>query len=390
MNIDFSFGVRTDSFSSVYPALNHHILNFGSKRNSRNGVVNEIMDFKTQLTNPYRRCVGGCCRDINIFFLLAEAMWIAAGRNDVEFLSIFNERMRDFSDDGVVFHAPYGWRLRHWGVPTESSMFIKKDGFDQVANAIRILSRDPDSRQVVMSIWNPDIDLGYKTKDLPCNDMVMLKIRDGRLITTIANRSNDLHWGLPTNIFQFSFLTELMSLALGVKLGTQTHNSQSLHVYEWNEIAKTMERCFTSGDVFNLYSDSVGGSERYIDFKFDHDVSVNRLREIDNVLNIIINNILYIHRGGVENEDEIMIVKDSSFYLYDVYQYLKIYIYYKMNLQSSENKNALRIDCLSKISSIAPHNALCFGKTWDVSILAKNFFVKRIGDKVNFEYLGKL
>ena len=270
-------------------------------------------------------------------------------------------------------------------------MVIKKDGFDQVANAIRILSQDPDSRQVVMSIWNPDIDLGYKTKDLPCNDMVMLKIRDGRLITTIANRSNDLHWGLPTNIFQFSFLTELMSLALGVKLGTQTHNSQSLHVYEWNEIAKTMEKCFTSGDVFNLYSDNVGGAARHIDFKFSHEVAVNRFREIDNVLNIIINNLLHIHRGGVENENEIMIVKDSSSYLYDVYQYLKIYIYYKMNLNSSEDKNSLRFDCFNRIYKIDTSlSSLGKTRTWDVSILAKNFFVKRIGARVNFDYLGKL
>ena len=81
-------------------------------------------------------------------------------------------------------------------------------------------------------------------KDIPCNDIVMLKIREGKLITTIGNRSNDLHLGLPTNIFQFSFLTELIAGALGVELGTQTHNSQSLHVYSWNKSAEVMDKIF--------------------------------------------------------------------------------------------------------------------------------------------------
>ena len=71
-----------------------------------------------------------------------------------------------------------------------------------------------------MSIWNTDFDLGTQTKDIPCNDLVMLKIRNGKMVTTIQNRSNDLHLGLPTNVFQFSFLTEMMAGCLGIELGT--------------------------------------------------------------------------------------------------------------------------------------------------------------------------
>ena len=237
------------SFAAVYPVINRYILQYCDLQDSRGGKVRELLDVKTIVTNPYRRCVGGFGRNINIFFLLAEAMWIAAGHKDVEFLTIFNKRMAEFSDDGVVFHAPYGWRLRHWGVPSEGCAV--NQGLDQVTAAVRFLAEDPDTRQVVMSIWNPDLDLGAVTKDKPCNDMVMLKIREGKLITTIQNRSNDLHWGLPTNIFQFSFLTELMSICLGISLGVQTHNSQSLHIYEWNEIAKNMDNEYVKSGEFD-------------------------------------------------------------------------------------------------------------------------------------------
>ena len=196
--------VNADTFSQFYPIINQYMMQNCKLEPSRDGEVREMLDFRTHITNPYRRCVGGYGRDINVFFLLAEAMWIACGRKDVAFLTLFNKQMAEYSDNGKVFHAPYGYRLRHWGIESESEFAdpsVENRGFDQVVNAIRILSKNPNTRQVVMEIWNPKFDLGQITKDLPCNDIVMLKIRDGKLITTIGNRSNDLHWGLPTNVF---------------------------------------------------------------------------------------------------------------------------------------------------------------------------------------------
>ena len=75
--IIFEKGVAvTENFSSIYADLNHEILNHGNVLDSRNGEVREVLDFKTTITNPYKRCVGGYNRNINIYFLLAEAIWI--------------------------------------------------------------------------------------------------------------------------------------------------------------------------------------------------------------------------------------------------------------------------------------------------------------------------
>ena len=95
--------VRVDTFSDMYPLVNYYIFTQKEYEESRDGKVKEVLDMKTTLLNPYRRCVGGCERDINIFFLLAEAMWIALGRKDVAFLTLFNKKMSDFSDDGKTF-----------------------------------------------------------------------------------------------------------------------------------------------------------------------------------------------------------------------------------------------------------------------------------------------
>lgn len=388
----------TESFSEMYPIMNWYIFNKKDFEESRDGEVKEVLDFKTQLLNPYRRCVGGYKRDINIFFLLAEAMWIAMGRKDVHFLTLFNKKMADFSDDGETFHAPYGYRLRHWGIRTEDK-FVKDNldaskGYDQVIDAIKILSENPNSRQVVMEIWNPNFDLGYKTKDIPCNDIVMLKIREGKLITTIGNRSNDLHWGLPTNIFQFSFLTELMAGALGIELGTQTHNSQSLHIYKWNKTAKVMNDIFVKerdgeevvGDMYKNY----GAKEMKIDFNFSHEIPVNRFREIEYNLQTIIRNLLRIWSGDTEMDDEIQQLANFSSYLYSSYQVLKIYLNYKVKIANAENDTEKDVARHIAISDIEVLEADTENYNWDVFMLAKNFFVSRLSNEMEHEYLGKL
>lgn len=371
------------SFAQLYPYINATIRKL-PWRNSRGGNVRELLDVKTVITNPYRRCVGGYGRNINVFFLLAEAMWIAAGRKDVEFLTIFNSRMADFSDNGETFHAPYGWRLRHWGIASESES--ADPGLDQVAEAIRLLSADPDTRQVVMSIWNPKFDLGVKTKDLPCNDMVMLKIRDGKLVTTIQNRSNDLHWGLPTNIFQFSFLTEIMSLCLGIELGVQTHNSQSLHVYEWNDITEKMFDLFTNAEYpvdsaqTGLYNEAIS---YMMDFNFESEVPVNRLREITVFLEEIITRLLNRNANGGDPEDEAgfqRYVHEKSIYFSTVYQLLKEYIFYKRNRGGClpEDRDQLLKSSISIIDYMPSYYQV--DARWDYLMLARNFFAARLSN----------
>jgi len=385
---------KSESFSALYPVINQYMMYSLDNDKSRAGDVKEILDFKTQITDPYKRCVGGWKRDINIFFLLAEAMWITLGRKDVEFLTFFNKNMAQFSDNGETFHAPYGFRLRHWGVHSETSSQGDLVGFDQVTSALRLLYDNPNTRQVVMSIWNPSFDLGVTTKDIPCNDMVMLKIRKGKLITTIQNRSNDLHWGLPTNVFQFSFLTEIMSACLGIELGTQTHNSQSLHIYQWNDTAKIMADEFENADQYSeLYGDLVQAKTFKMDFKFENEVPTLRLRDVDSVLRIIIDNLTLIAEGKEDSPGEVNLIKDFSSYLHTVYQLLKIFLNYKKELpfaKTNEQKDLTRLASIKQIEILESVSG--FDSKWDVFILAKNFFASRIKNVLpeNNELIGKL
>lgn len=159
-------------------------------------------------------------RDANPFFHVMEALWILAGRRDVAWLSYFNSRIATYSDNGVTFHGAYGWRLRtHFGV-------------DQIAGAINLLRANPDDRRVVLSIWDPIVDLAANSKDIPCNDMCKVEIANGRLQLSVFNRSNDILWGCyGANAVQFSFLQQYIAAALGVPVGCLHQISTNWHWY---------------------------------------------------------------------------------------------------------------------------------------------------------------
>lgn len=362
INIESGVGIAEKSFSEIYFKLNKEILLNGEMVSSRNGDTREFLNFKTILKNPRNRCVGGNFRNINIFFLLAEAIWIAYGRKDVEFLDIFNSNLKNYSDDGRVYHAPYGFRMRHWGVraedrPTGENLHAFQ-GVDQIGDIIKILHENPESRQAVVSIWNTDLDLGVCSKDIPCNDIIMFKIRNKKLYTTIQNRSNDLHWGLCTNIFQFSFLSEIIASCLGIEIGEQVHNSQSLHVYLNNPIGI---------DLFNLEKDTLNlydiSESKKIDFNYTSEIPILRLREIDFHLNNIIYNLSEFKRNLDYNDKEFLKkIKCFSEYLEIVYRLLKIYIEYKKT--KNFQKAVSELDCN-------------FPKKLDIVVLAENFFNRR-------------
>lgn len=372
-----------DIFSKEYPFLNKQIIENGDFLDSRTGKTLEFLDFKTKLTNPKYRCVGNNSRDINVFFLIAEALWIYRGRKDVEFLKIFNTKMKDFSDDGKYFNAPYGFRMRHFGVNSfenENVALTEKNqhyfnqifqGEDQVYENLKLLKNDPNTRRAVMQIWNSEFDLAKNSKDIPCNDIVFLKIRNGKLKTKIANRSNDLHWGLPTNIFQFSFVTEIMAKIIDTDLGTQTHDSDSLHVYTDNPITFKMYDNFqiNNGNFVDLYDNAIPFE---MNFNFKNESIEGRMKELDYHIDKIVNSCRSMFWLKEKEKEEL---NDFAPMFLIFYELLKIYVEYKFNSNRSEKDKVNSLKEVINLSDDYPN--------YDILSLAQNFFYSKIKDGVS-------
>lgn len=214
--------------------------NFVSMRDSRNGSVLEANEpVATVYVDPTERVLLCNERDANPFFHLMESMWILAARYDVEFLNKFNSQMKEYSDDGIIFNAPYGYRLRnHFPDNHDCDM-------DQLQSVIDILKKDPDSRQAVAQIWDTK-DLEKNTKDKACNLSLVFYNRQGKLCLTVYNRSNDMIWGAyGANMVQFSIILEYVAAKLKLPIGTYTQVSNSLHVYTTGK----------AGEIFNRLKD---------------------------------------------------------------------------------------------------------------------------------------
>jgi thymidylate synthase len=228
----------------------------GRAQDSRAGGTLEYPEpVCTVYERPLERVLFDPVRDANPFFHLMEALWMLAGRKDVEWLVRFNQRMATYSDDGVVFNAAYGYR---WRAQFELEAAHGEKLRDQLSAIIRLLRADPDSRRAVLQIWDAEADLGVASKDIACNTQAMFKVRSGRLNMTVSNRSNDIVWGCyGANAVQFSMLLEYMAACIGVESGHYRQVSDSYHAYHdtWPKISDIAERF--SGDPYALGEVSV-------------------------------------------------------------------------------------------------------------------------------------
>lgn len=215
---------------------------------SRLGPMREQLHSSLHLRDPRQRWVLSRRPAMNPAFAIAELVWILQGRNDAAFLNYWNPALPNFAGNGDTYHGAYGHRLR------------QHLGLDQLERAYQILSKNPDSRQVVLQIWDSQVDLPHsdgatRNADIPCNIVAMPKIRAGKLEWLQVMRSNDLFLGTPHNFVQFTSLQEIMAGWLGVEVGSFVLMTDSLHLYS-EDIEKLAiagpNPLATNNDLLNL------------------------------------------------------------------------------------------------------------------------------------------
>jgi thymidylate synthase len=214
----FKANNTTEMAKKVYLTLEKE----GVKRDSRNGrVITLPYPVGLEYTNPLKRCNFTPGRDANPVFHHMEAIWMLAGRRDVDFLTMFNSNMVNYSDDGAVFNAAYGHRMRY------------HFGHDQIEEVIEILRAEPDSRQAIVQLWDHQ-DLTKETKDKACNMLMAFSINHlGHVNLTVYNRSNDAVFGgvSGANPVHFSYFLEYVAQKLGRPVGSLYFFVNNLHVY---------------------------------------------------------------------------------------------------------------------------------------------------------------
>jgi thymidylate synthase-like protein len=227
---EFDIDCPNEGLGRVMRALKEH----GIKTESRNGPVIRFPEpVSLQYHDPQRRILDNPIRDANPFFHLFETMWMLAGHDKVAPLEIYNSGMKQYSDDGIIFAAPYGYRWRKkWG--------------DQIQQVVERLKANPEDRRILIQIWDPRELFKAGGKDFACNQQVLFDTRPTTLNPsgyfldmTVTNRSNDLVYGaMGSNLFHFSLLHEYIAYHTGLSLGTYYQISKNMHLYLENPTSK--------------------------------------------------------------------------------------------------------------------------------------------------------
>lgn len=188
------------------------------QQTSRDGDVHsEIINATTVIEDPTRSLVNSGVRKLTTRYAIGEMLWYMSGNSKLSEIQKYTKNWDRMSDDGVFVNSNYGWCIQ------------EKYGFNQWEHIKELLKKDPNTRQAVLHIKTAD---RKPSKDVNCTVCLQFFIRDNKLYLTTYMRSNDLWMGFPYDVFQFMNMQVLMSMELGIELGTYTHIAGSLHLYE--------------------------------------------------------------------------------------------------------------------------------------------------------------
>jgi len=225
----------------------------------------------TVYSRPRERVLFEPQRAANPFFHLMESIWMLAGRRDAtwldQYVSDFSSR---FAEDDGNAHGAYGHRWRNHFQRTTTHQYVDRTvgipdqrvvvPIDQLLEAGEILLKNPTSRQAVISMWDPAVDLGAVKRDVPCNDLIMLRSRRDHiddcweLDITVLCRSNDLIWGLAgANAVHMSMVHEVLAQLSGMRTGRYTQFSNNYHAYT-DVLDKVASRTLAPLSEWDTYS----------------------------------------------------------------------------------------------------------------------------------------
>ena len=216
--MEYNVGVADKSIDLVWTRWYDKISKMNEPNDSRDGmVIGEVINAISVIEDPTKNVLLSPIRKLSMRYAVGEFLWYLSGSNKLKEISQYTKNWERFSDDGENLNSCYGWCIKH------------KFGFDQYEYVKELLKKDRNTRQAVIHIKEPN---NKPSKDVNCTICLQFFIRENKLYLTTYMRSCDLWYGFPYDVFNFCNLQVLLSMELGVELGTYTHICGSLHLYE--------------------------------------------------------------------------------------------------------------------------------------------------------------
>ncbi|MBK6341357.1 MAG: thymidylate synthase [Flavobacteriales bacterium] len=206
-----------------YLDLLNHILSNGAQKHDRTGT-GTLSCFGYQMRFDLNEGFPlVTTKKLHVKSIIHELLWFLAGDTNIKYLQENGVKIWDEWADAQGNLGPvYGYQWRSWHAP---------DGrvIDQIANVVESIKKNPDSRRLIVSAWNPaDVD---RMALPPCHALFQFYVADGKLSCQLYQRSADVFLGVPFNIASYALLTLMVAQASGLKPGDFVHSFGDVHLY---------------------------------------------------------------------------------------------------------------------------------------------------------------
>lgn len=220
----------------AYLDLMRHVLDNGTDKSDRTGtgtrsVFGYQMRFDLGKGFPLLTT-----KKLHLRSIIHELLWFLKGGTNIKYLKDNNVSIWDeWADENGDLGPVYGYQWRSWPAP---------DGrhIDQIANVVEQIKKNPDSRRLIVSAWNPA--LVDEMALPPCHALFQFYVADGKLSCQLYQRSADIFLGVPFNIASYALLTMMMAQVCGLEAGEFVHTFGDAHLYRnhFEQAALQLER----------------------------------------------------------------------------------------------------------------------------------------------------
>lgn len=206
-----------------YQSLLREILEQGVPKHDRTGtgtlsIFGHQMRFNLEEGFPLLTT-----KKLHLKSIIHELLWFLKGDTNVRYLQENGVRIwNEWADENGELGPVYGHQWRSW--PDGKGGHI-----DQIAEVVRQLREEPDSRRIIVSAWNvAALDQMHLP---PCHLLFQFYVADGRLSLQLYQRSADTFLGVPFNIASYALLLQMMAQVTGLRAGDFVHTTGDTHLY---------------------------------------------------------------------------------------------------------------------------------------------------------------
>jgi thymidylate synthase len=178
-------------------------------------------------------------KKLHLRSILHELLWFIRGETRVDYLqardvTIWNEwaspeQCERFGRAPGDLGPVYGHQWRNFGATEQADGSYAADGVDQLKNVLAEIERNPNSRRLIVTGWNPrEAD---RVALPPCHTLFQFYVQDGELSCQLYQRSADIFLGVPFNIASYALLTLMVAQVTKLAPGDFVHTLGDAHLY---------------------------------------------------------------------------------------------------------------------------------------------------------------